>query len=151
MTFATLAPTLAVELVALAFAGGASISFMASGNSTLQLDRRARDAGSRDVAVVRRLPGLDADRRPDRRLGDGRARRPRRPRARRDHVLVVAPAGGVALAGGALRASVELEHSPDARRARRSAARRPRCVLCTANDARVVADTPSLRISGCAQ
>ncbi len=37
MTFATLAPTLAVELVALAFAGGASISFMASGNSTLQL------------------------------------------------------------------------------------------------------------------
>jgi MFS family permease len=37
MTFATLAPTLAAELVALAFAGGASISFMASGNSTLQL------------------------------------------------------------------------------------------------------------------
>ncbi len=37
MTFATLAPTLALELVALAFAGGASISFMASGNSTLQL------------------------------------------------------------------------------------------------------------------
>jgi MFS family permease len=37
MTFATLAPTLAAELVALAFAGGASISFMASANSTLQL------------------------------------------------------------------------------------------------------------------
>ena len=37
MTFATLAPTLAAELVALAFAGGASITFMASGNSTLQL------------------------------------------------------------------------------------------------------------------
>ena len=37
MTFAALAPTLAVELVALAFAGGASISFMATGNSTLQL------------------------------------------------------------------------------------------------------------------
>ena len=37
MTFATLAPTLAAELLALAFVGGASISFMASGNSTLQL------------------------------------------------------------------------------------------------------------------
>ncbi len=37
MTFATLAPTLAFELLALAFVGGASISFMASGNSTLQL------------------------------------------------------------------------------------------------------------------
>jgi MFS family permease len=36
MTFATLAPTLAAELLALAFVGGASISFMASGNSTLQ-------------------------------------------------------------------------------------------------------------------
>ena len=38
----TLAPSLPLELVALAFAGGASISFMASGNSTLQLERRAR-------------------------------------------------------------------------------------------------------------
>jgi MFS family permease len=37
MTFATIAPTLAIELLALAFVGGASISFMASGNSTLQL------------------------------------------------------------------------------------------------------------------
>jgi MFS family permease len=37
MSLATLAPSLAVELVALAAAGGASISFMATGNSTLQL------------------------------------------------------------------------------------------------------------------
>ncbi len=37
MTMATLAPSLALELVALAFAGAASISFMATGNSTLQL------------------------------------------------------------------------------------------------------------------
>jgi len=37
MTFATLAPVLALELVALAIAGAASISFMATGNSTLQL------------------------------------------------------------------------------------------------------------------
>ncbi len=37
MTLATLAPSLGFELAALAFAGGASISFMATGNSTLQL------------------------------------------------------------------------------------------------------------------
>jgi MFS family permease len=35
---ASLAPTLGLELVALAIAGGASISFMATGNSTLQLN-----------------------------------------------------------------------------------------------------------------
>jgi MFS family permease len=35
---ATVAPNLAIELVALALAGGASIAFMASGNSTLQLN-----------------------------------------------------------------------------------------------------------------
>jgi MFS family permease len=34
---AAVAPSLALELVALAFAGAASISFMATGNSTLQL------------------------------------------------------------------------------------------------------------------
>jgi MFS family permease len=38
MAMATLAPTLAVELVALGLVGGASISFMATGNSTLQLN-----------------------------------------------------------------------------------------------------------------
>jgi MFS family permease len=38
MTMATLAPSLAVELLALGLAGGASISFMATGNSTLQLN-----------------------------------------------------------------------------------------------------------------
>jgi MFS family permease len=37
LTFATLAPALPLELVALAIAGAASISFMATGNSTLQL------------------------------------------------------------------------------------------------------------------
>lgn len=37
MSLAALAPNLAVALVALAAAGGASISFMATGNSTLQL------------------------------------------------------------------------------------------------------------------
>jgi MFS family permease len=37
MTLAALAPTLPLELVALAFTGGASISFMSTGNSTLQL------------------------------------------------------------------------------------------------------------------
>jgi MFS family permease len=34
---ASVAPTLALELVALAFVGGASVSFMSTGNSTLQL------------------------------------------------------------------------------------------------------------------
>ena len=38
MTIATVAPTLPVELIALAFAGAASISFMSTGNSTLQLN-----------------------------------------------------------------------------------------------------------------
>jgi MFS family permease len=37
VTLATVAPSLPFELVALAFAGGASITLMASGNSTLQL------------------------------------------------------------------------------------------------------------------
>jgi MFS family permease len=37
MTLATLAPSLALELVALGFVGWASISFMSMGNSTLQL------------------------------------------------------------------------------------------------------------------
>ncbi len=37
MLLATLAPSLAFELAALAFAGAASISFMSTGNSTLQL------------------------------------------------------------------------------------------------------------------
>ncbi len=37
LAFATLAPSLALELVALAFVGWASISFMSMGNSTLQL------------------------------------------------------------------------------------------------------------------
>jgi MFS family permease len=37
MTFAAIAPSLAFELVALALAGAASISFMSTGNSTLQL------------------------------------------------------------------------------------------------------------------
>jgi MFS family permease len=38
VSLATLAPSLALELLALAFAGAASISFMATGNSTLQLN-----------------------------------------------------------------------------------------------------------------
>jgi len=37
LVLAALAPTLAVELIALALVGGASVTFMSSGNSTLQL------------------------------------------------------------------------------------------------------------------
>lgn len=40
VALAALAPNLPLELAALAFAGGASITFMASGNSTLQLNAR---------------------------------------------------------------------------------------------------------------
>ncbi len=42
---ATLAPSLPLELAALAFAGGASITFMATGNSTLQLTARPEMRG----------------------------------------------------------------------------------------------------------
>jgi MFS family permease len=38
LLFAALAPSLAIELVALALAGGASITFMSTANSTLQLN-----------------------------------------------------------------------------------------------------------------
>jgi MFS family permease len=38
MALATLAPTLAFELIALALAGAGSIAFMSTGNSTLQLN-----------------------------------------------------------------------------------------------------------------
>jgi MFS family permease len=37
LAFATLAPSLAIELLALALVGAASIAFMSTGNSTLQL------------------------------------------------------------------------------------------------------------------
>ncbi len=47
----------------------------------------AQHARPRDVAVVRRLPGLHPDRRPDRGRRDGVRRRPRRPRPRRHHML----------------------------------------------------------------
>jgi MFS family permease len=40
LLFSAVAPNLPIELVALAFAGGASISFMSTGNSTLQLEAR---------------------------------------------------------------------------------------------------------------
>jgi MFS family permease len=45
LILASLAPNLTVELVALALAGGASIAFMASGNSTLQLASAASMRG----------------------------------------------------------------------------------------------------------
>jgi MFS family permease len=45
LLFASLAPNLPVELIALALAGGASISFMATANSTLQLNSAASMRG----------------------------------------------------------------------------------------------------------
>ncbi len=46
VALATMAPSLPLELAALAFAGGASITFMATGNSTLQLNSRPRCVGA---------------------------------------------------------------------------------------------------------
>ena len=77
LALATVAQSLALELVALALAGGASIAFMSTGNSTLQLGAAPNMRGRVMSPVVRRLPGLDPDRRPDRRLGDGDGGRPR--------------------------------------------------------------------------
>ena len=86
MAFAALAPSLALELVALALAGAASITFMSTGNSTLQLtadpSMRGRVMSLWFVAFQGSTPiggpvvGLD----------HGRLRRPRRARARRRHL-----------------------------------------------------------------
>ena len=83
---AALAPSLPVELVALALVGGASISFMSTGNSTLQLatapDMRGRVMALWFVAFQGSTP-----------IGGpivgwvmAAAGRPRRPRPRRDHL-----------------------------------------------------------------
>ena len=64
----------------------ASISFMATGNSTLQLNAEESMRGRVMSLWFVALPGLDADRRPDRRCRDGGARRPGRARARRRDV-----------------------------------------------------------------
>ena len=99
LTFATLAPSLALELVALVFVGWASISFMSTGNSTLQLTADPAMRGRVMSLWFVVLPGVDADRRSARRLADGVHRRARRTRARRRDLLLVALAGLVALGG----------------------------------------------------
>ena len=97
MGLATLAPTLALELFALALAGGEHLLHV-DGQLDAAAQRRAGDARSGDVAVVRRLPGLDADRRSDRRLDHGRDRPPRAGSAwARSPSLLVAVGGLVAL------------------------------------------------------
>ncbi len=73
---AAAAPTLPLELPALALLGAASVLFAASINTGLQLAAEPRDARPRDGALLDRLPRLDADRRADR--GLARARRSRR-------------------------------------------------------------------------
>ena len=73
ITFAALAPNLALELVALLFVGWRQRLVHVDGQLDAAADRRPGDARPRDVAVVRRLPGIDPDRRPDRRLVDGGA------------------------------------------------------------------------------
>ena len=80
-----LSPTLPVAVVALAATGAASITFLATGNTTLQLDQRAALPRPGDGALDRRVPRQHADRRADR-GGHLRAHGPaRRPgRGRRD-------------------------------------------------------------------
>ena len=108
---AALAPTLPVELVALALVGWASISFMATGNSTLQLaaepSMRGRVMSLWFVAFQGSTPiGGPIDR-----LGDGLGGRPRGTGRGRDHV----PAGGADGTAGAARHSAR-SHAPTARR-----------------------------------
>ena len=87
LTFATLAPSLALELVALVFVGWASISFMSMGNSTLQLTADPAMRGRVMSLWFVVVPGIDSDRRPARRLADGVHRRARRTRPRRRYLL----------------------------------------------------------------
>ena len=80
---ATAAPSLELLAAALVPLGAASVTFAAGVNSTLQLERRARDARPGHGSLLDRLHGLDADRRADRRrdlrrLGRARRARPGR-------------------------------------------------------------------------
>ena len=80
------------EIAALLLVGWASMSFMSIGNSTLQLASEPTMRGRVIVAVVRRLPGLDADRR----AADRRDHRGYRPalRPRRGRGVVPGRRGG---------------------------------------------------------
>jgi MFS family permease len=112
MTLATVAPSLTLELAALALAGGASISFMATGNSTLQLTadpamrgrvmslwfvafQGSTPLGGPIVGATMAILGARAG------LGLGALT-----------CLTVAAAGALSLARRQ-KASVELEHAPD--------------------------------------
>ena len=64
---AAAAPDLPLELVALTLVGGCSVTFIAIGNTTLQLIDPARHARARDEPVGRRVPRHHAARRADRR------------------------------------------------------------------------------------
>ena len=77
--FAALAPTLPVELLALALVGWASISFMSTGNSTLQLGAAPAMRGRVMALWFVAFQGSTPIGGPDRRLGHGLGRRPRRP------------------------------------------------------------------------
>ena len=86
---AAVAPSLPLQILALVPLGAASVTFAAGVNSTLQLAAAPRDARARDVALLGRLPRLDADRRAARRLAR-RGRRRARARARGAAALVAA-------------------------------------------------------------
>ena len=81
------APFLGLAYAALLFVGWASVSFIAIGNSTIQLNAEPEHARAGDRAVAGRLPGHDAGGRPRDRL-DHRPDRPAdRPGGRRPVLL----------------------------------------------------------------
>ena len=85
MAVATLAPTLAVELIALALVGAGSIAFMSTGNSTLQLNAAPEMRGRVMSLWFVAFQGSTPIGGPGRRGHDGHRRPPRRPRPGRDH------------------------------------------------------------------
>jgi len=147
---AAVAPSLPLELVALAATGAASVTFAAGINSTLQLEAapamRGRVMALYSVVFLGSTP-----------IGApiaGWLAGAAGPRS----ALVLA--GVAALVGGAglwlalgRRAALPALEGEDRRTSPSPSMSRSTSSteLCTANDAREVADTPSLRISGCAQ
>ncbi len=76
IVIAGLAPTLTLEMIALVPMGAAGIAFVVTANSTLQLNAKESIRGSRDGAVLRRVPRVDSDRESDRWLDRRDLRRP---------------------------------------------------------------------------
>ena len=88
--FASLAPLLIIEFAALAIVGWASVTFLATGNTTLQLQADPSMRGTRHVVVGGGVHGIDACGRPGHRLDRCHEQCPGRPRGGRTRL----PRGG---------------------------------------------------------